>query len=189
MRRILASTSVSLDGYMEGPGRDISWHLVDEELHAYFNDYLAPMSAFLDGRVTHELMASVWPAAAEDPAEEPLMREFGRIWVDKPKILFSRTLDDTRWNTTVRREVDAAEIRALQAQPGGDMVVGGADLVDTFRKLDLIDGYRIFVHPVLVGAGTPFFKAADALTSLELVETRTFGNGVVLLRYDRTPTA
>jgi dihydrofolate reductase len=185
MRKIVVSTSVSLDGYFEGPGHDLSWHRVDEEVHAYFNDSLAAMSVFLDGRVTHELMASFWPAAAEDPEEEPVMREFGRIWVDKPKIVFSRTLEDTRWNTSVRREVDPAEIRALQAEPGGDMVVGGADLVDTFRRLDLIDEYRIFVHPVLVGAGTPLFREADALAALELLETRTFGNGVVLLRYGR----
>jgi dihydrofolate reductase len=105
--------------------------------------------------------------------------------VDKPKILFSRTVDDTRWNTTVRREVDPAEIRALQAEPGGDMVIGGAELVDTFRRLDLIDEYRIFVHPVLAGAGTPYFRQADVLSSLELLGTRTFGNGVVLLRYGR----
>ena len=189
MRKILVSTSVSLDGYFEGLEHDISWHLVDEELHAYMNDYLAPMSVFLDGRVTHELMASVWPDAAEDPDAHPLLAEFGRIWVDKPKFLFSRTSSDTRWNTTVRREVDPAEIRALQAEPGADMVVGGANLVDTFRRLDLVDEYRIFVHPVLVGAGTPFFRQADALTSLELLETRTFGNGVVLLRYGRKSTA
>jgi dihydrofolate reductase len=185
MRKILVSTSVSIDGYFEGPGHDLSWHRVDEEVHAYFNDYLAPMSVFLDGRVTHELMASFWPAMAEDPDEEPVIREFGRIWVEKSKIVFSRTLDDTRWNTTVRREVDPDEMRALTAQPGGDMVVGGADLVDTFRRLDLIDEYRIFVHPVVVGAGTPFFRQSDVLTSLQLLETHTFGNGVVLLRYGR----
>jgi dihydrofolate reductase len=69
------------------------------------------------------------------------------------------------------------------------MVVGGAKLVDAFRRLDLIDEYRIFVHPVLVGAGTPLFKDADALTSLGLLETKTFGNGVVLLRYGRQPSA
>jgi dihydrofolate reductase len=63
------------------------------------------------------------------------------------------------------------------------MVVGGAQLADTFRRLGLIDEYRIYVHPVLVGAGTPYFKHADSWASLQLIETRTFGNGVVLLRY------
>ena len=185
MRKFVVNTSISLDGFHEGPERDISWHRVDDEVHKFMNDSLAPMSVFLDGRVNHELMASVWPDMAEDPEAPALMAEFGRIWVDMPKIVFSSTVEDTRWNTSVRREVDPAEMRALKDQPGGDMVVGGSVLVDTFRRLDLIDEYRVFVHPVLVGAGTPFFKSADALTSLELIETRTFGNGVVLLRYAR----
>jgi dihydrofolate reductase len=134
-------------------------------------------------------MAGYWPTADEDPEAPAPIVEFARIWREMPKIVFSRRLDDTRWNTTVRREVVPEEIRELQAQPGGDMVVGGANLVDTFRRLDLIDEYRIFVHPVLVGAGTKLFRDADALTSLELLETKTFGNGVVLLRYGRQPTA
>jgi dihydrofolate reductase len=185
MRKIVVSSSVSLDGYFEGPGHDLSWHLVDEELHEHFNEVLAGMSIFIDGRVTHQLMADFWPTADQDPEAPPVMVAFSRIWREKPKIVFSRTWEDTAWNTTVRREVDPAEIRALQAEPGGDMVVGGARLVDTFRRLDLIDEYRIYVHPVLVGAGTPLFKDAETLSSLELLETRTFGNGVVLLRYGR----
>ena len=185
MRTVIVNTSVSLDGFHEGLDHDISWHRVDEELHQYMNDTLAQMSLFIDGRVNHELMASVWPAMADDPDAPATMAEFGHIWVNMPKIVYSSTLEDTRWNTTVRREVDPAEIRELKAQPGGDIVVGGATLVDSFRQLDLIDEYRIFVHPVLVGAGTPFFNRTDTLTSLDLIETRTFGNGVVLLRYVR----
>jgi dihydrofolate reductase len=183
MRKLIVLTSVSLDGYMEGPDHDLSWHRVDEEVHAHFNEVLGAMSTFLDGRVTHELMADFWPTADEDPEAPAPIVEFARIWREMPKIVFSRTLQNDPWTTDIRREVVPEEIRQLQAQPGGDMVVGGANLVDTFRRLDLIDEYRIFVHPVLVGAGTPFFRQADVLKSLELLETRTFGNGVVLLRY------
>jgi dihydrofolate reductase len=189
VRKIVVSTSVSVDGYFEGPGHDLSWNLVDEEVHEHFNEKLAAMSVFLDGRVTHQLMAEFWPTADEDPAAHPTMAAFARIWREKPKIVFSRTWADTAWNTTVRREVDTAEIRELQAQPGGDMVVGGAKLVDSFRRLDLIDEYQIYVHPVLVGAGTPFFKPGETLAPLELLQTRTFGNGVVLLRYGRPQAA
>jgi dihydrofolate reductase len=183
MRKLIVFTSVSLDGYLEGPDHDLSWHRVDEEVHAHFNEVLGAMSVFLDGRVTHELMADFWPTADEDPEAPAAVAEFARIWREMPKIVFSRTLQHDPWTSDIRREVVPEEIRQLQAQPGGDMVVGGANLVDTFRRLDLIDEYRIFVHPVLVGAGTPFFRQADVLKSLELLETRTFGNGVVLLRY------
>jgi dihydrofolate reductase len=79
--------------------------------------------------------------------------------------------------------VDPDEIRALKRQPGGDMTLGGVDLVGTFRRLDLVDEYRLYVNPVVVGRGRRLFETADEPTDLELVETRRFGNGVVLLRY------
>jgi dihydrofolate reductase len=83
------------------------------------------------------------------------------------------------------RDVVAGEIAELKAQPGGDMVLGGADLAAAFMRQDLIDEYRIYVHPVVIGRGKPLFPASDATISLRLAETRTFGNGVVLLRYQR----
>jgi dihydrofolate reductase len=79
--------------------------------------------------------------------------------------------------------VDPDEIRALKQQPGGDMTLGGVDLVQTFRRLDLVDEYRLYVNPVVVGRGRRLFETADSPTDLELVENRRFGNGVVLLRY------
>ena len=108
----------------------IDWHLVDDELHSHFNEQLSAMGAFLDGRVTYELMAGFWPAADSDPSSTGPMVEFARIWRDMPKIVYSRTLQRAGWNTTVVRRI-----------------------------------------------------------SLQLAETRAFGNGVVLLRYQRPDTA
>jgi dihydrofolate reductase len=185
VRRIVVMMSVSLDGYFEGPDHDLSWHLVDEEVHTHFNEVLGAMSAFLDGRFTYELMAEFWPTADADPDSPPPMKEFARIWRDMPKFVYSRTLERADWNTTVVHEVDPDAIRLLAAEPGGDMAVGGADLAATFRTLDLIDEYRLYVHPVLVGSGRRLFDAEGAPADLRLVETRTFGNGVVLLRHVR----
>jgi dihydrofolate reductase len=185
VRKIVVSMSVSLDGYMEGPDRDIGWHLVDEELHDHFNEWLAGMGAFLEGRVTYELMAGFWPTADADPASTRPMVEFARIWLDMPKIVYSRTLEHADWNTTIVRDVVVDEVLALKAEPGGDMVLGGADLAATFRKHDLIDEYRLYVNPVLLGAGKPLFAPSDARTDLRLVDTRVFGTGVVLLHYER----
>jgi dihydrofolate reductase len=185
VRKIVVSMSVSVDGYMEGPDRDIGWHLVDEELHDHFNEWLAGMGAFLEGRVTYELMAGFWPTADADPASTRPMVEFARIWRDMPKIVYSRTLEHADSNTTIVRDVVVDEVLALKAEPGGDLVLGGADLAATFRKHDLIDEYRIYVHPVLIGAGKPLFAPSDARTDLRLVDTRVFGNGVVLLHYER----
>lgn len=102
-----------------------------------------------------------------------------------PKIVFSRTLERADWNTTVMRDVVVDEIMALKARPGGDLALGGADLTAAFLRHDLIDEYRIYVHPVLIGRGKPLFPASDAMITLRLARTRTFGNGVVLLRYER----
>jgi dihydrofolate reductase len=113
------------------------------------------------------------------------MIEFARIWREMPKLVFSRTLQRDDWNTTVVRDVVPEEIRRLKAQPGGDLALGGADLADTFRRHDLIDEYRLYLHPVLLGAGKPLFRGAEARSVWRLVETRTFGSGVVLLRYQR----
>ena len=185
MRKIIWMMSVSLDGFMEGPNRELDWGLVDDELHRHFNEELGAMGAFLDGRVTYELMAGFWPTADQDPASPGPVAEFARIWRDMPKIVYSRTLERADWNTTVVRDVVPAEVMQLKAQPGGDLVLGGADLAAAFLHHDLIDEYRIYVHPVIIGRGKPMFRPSDAKIDLRLAETRTFGNGVVLLRYQR----
>lgn len=188
MGQIVLMMGVSLDGYFEGPERQIDWHRVDEELHSYFNDLLRGMSAFLSGRVTYELMADFWPTADADPANPPPMVEFASIWRDMPKIVFSRTLERAGWNTTIRREVDVEEINTLKAESAGDLVVGGADLGATFMRHDLVDEYRISIHPVILGRGRPLFPVSDTPVGLRLVESKTFGNGVVLLHYAREST-
>lgn len=183
MRKVVVQMMLSLDGCFEGPDHDLSWHQVDEELHAHFNAHLATMSAFLEGRVSYELMEAVWPTADQDPDNPPTMREFAGIWRATPKFVFSRTLQEVGPNAVLRSEVDPDEIRALKQQPGGDMTLGGVDLVETFRRHDLVDEYRLYVNPVVVGRGRRLFEPGTEPIDLELVETRPFGNGVVLLRY------
>jgi dihydrofolate reductase len=182
---IVLMLSVSLDGFFEGPNHELDWQLVDDELHHHFNDVLRGAGAFLSGRVTYELMAGFWPTADEDPASTPPMVEFAGIWREKPKIVYSRTLDHADWNTTVFREVVPDEVRDLGRTIGGDLALGGADLAATFRRLDLIDEYRLYVHPVVLGIGRPLFAPSDVRSNLSLTETRTFGSGVVLLHYTR----
>jgi dihydrofolate reductase len=185
MRKVIWMMSVSLDGYFEGPDHELDWHQVDDELHRHFNAELATKGAFLDGRVTYELMAAFWPTADADPASSEPVAEFARIWRDMPKLVYSRTLEQADWNTTIVPDVVPAEIERLKAQPGGDLMLGGADLAATFMRCDLIDEYRIYVHPVVIGRGKPMFRPSDTKVALQLAEMRSFGNGVVLLRYVR----
>ncbi len=139
MRKIILMMSVSLDGFFEGPDHELDWQLVDDELHSHFNEQLAAMGGFLDGRITYELMAGFWPTADTDPSSTAPMVEFARIWREMPKTVFSRTLTTADWNTTVVSELVVEDILALKAQPGGDLAVGGADLAASFIRHDLID--------------------------------------------------
>jgi dihydrofolate reductase len=182
-RKIILGMMVSLDGFIEGPNREIGWHQVDAELHQHMNDDLRTRSTFLSGRVSHELMASFWPTADQDPDVEPEMAEFAGIWRDMPKIVYSRTLAHADWNTTIVREVVVDEVLALKEQPGGDLALGGADLAATFMRHDLIDEYRLFVNPVVLGGGKPLFQGTAL--DLKLVGHHVFGNGVAMLRYER----
>ncbi|MEZ0075358.1 dihydrofolate reductase family protein [Planotetraspora sp. GP83] len=189
MRKIVVQMSVSLDGFFEGPNGELDWHLVDDELHRHFNEQLSRMGAFLNGRVMYELMAEFWPTADKDPSSSEPVVEFARIWRDMPKIVYSKTLERADWNATVVRELVVEEILDLKAQPGGDLALGGADLAAAFMRHDLIDEFRLYVHPIVLGQGRPLFQASDARVDLRLAETRTFGNGVVLLRYQRPGNA
>jgi dihydrofolate reductase len=185
MRKIIVMMTVSLDGYIAGPNGELDWHMVDREVHAHFNERLGAMSAFLDGRATYELMADFWPTADQDPDSTPEMAEFSRIWRDTPKIVYSRTLEKADWNSTVVRGVVPSEVAELKAQPGGDMALGGADLGAAFAALDLVDEYSLYVNPIVLGGGKPLFPVTGRRTELQLAQTRTFANGVVLLRYER----
>ena len=93
MARVIYSMSVSLDGFIETPGRDLDWVVIDEELHRYFNDEARDQAAFLYGRRMYQLMAGYWPTADDDPAIPAYMAEWAAIWREKPKVVFSRTLD------------------------------------------------------------------------------------------------
>lgn len=183
MNRIVVTMSVSLDGYFEGPDREIGWHKVDDELLAHMNEWLGKAGGFLDGRVTWQLMDDYWPTADQAPDATPLVVEFARIWREMPKVVYSRTLEHADWNTTIAREVVPEEVRALRDNATGDLVVGGADLAAEFRRHDLIDEYRVYVHPVVIGRGKPLFPEGTEPFDLQLTETKVFGNGVVLLRY------
>lgn len=187
MNKIVSSISVSLDGFFEGPDRDIEWHSVDEEVHQHFNDVFRTAGAFVEGRVTYQLMEEFWPTADQDPDSAGPMAEFAGIWREMPKYVYSRTLESVGPGATLLREVDRDQVCAVRDAAAGDLIVGGADLVESFRRLDLVDEYRVYVHPVLLGRGRPFFGEGEDRQGLRLLESRAFGNGVVLLRYETDP--
>jgi dihydrofolate reductase len=185
MRKVILFVQVSLDGFFEGPKKEIDWNMVDDELHAHVNEVLKVAGGFLSGRVTYELMAGYWPTADADPASTPFVKEFAPIWRDMPKVVYSKTLTSAGWSTTIARDVVRGEVEELKLRARGDLVVGGGDLGAGFMGQDLIDEYRIYVHPIQIGEGKRLFPPSKEKVLLRLAETRPFGNGVVLLRYER----
>jgi dihydrofolate reductase len=185
MRKLIYSMGVSLDGFIAGRGGEIGWSAPDEELHLFHNEQMRAVGAHLCGRRLYETMV-YWETADEDPALPQTEREFAQLWQALPKIVFSTTLESVVGNARLVRGDVAAEVAKLKAAPGKDLAVGGAGLAASLARLGLIDEYGLFVSPVVLGGGTPFFPALEAPVDLELVETRTFANRVVYLRY-RTP--
>jgi dihydrofolate reductase len=186
MRKVIYSSMVSLDGFIEAVNGDLSWSYPDEELHQHFNDLESAIDIHLYGRRMYENMSAFWPTADENPSAPQVEIEYARIWKNMPKIVFSKTLDRVGWNSRLVRGDIAEEVNKLKEQPGGDMSIGGADLASTFMRLGLIDEYRLYIQPIVLGSGAPMFRALDDKINLRLVETRTFGSGAVLLRYRQT---
>jgi len=182
MGKVIYSMFVSLDGFIEGPNKELDWHIVDEELHTYVNDQERALGAFLYGRRMYEVM-SYWQTADTNPSSPEHEVEYARIWKSIPKIVFSKTLEQVEGNARLVRENIVEEITKLKEQTGKDLGLGGANIASTFMRLGLIDEYQLYVHPVVLGGGTPMFPTLGDTINLRLVEARTFGSGVVLLRY------
>ncbi|HET7051949.1 MAG TPA: dihydrofolate reductase family protein [Solirubrobacteraceae bacterium] len=184
MRKLIYSMTVSLDGFIAAPGGDIGWSAPDEELHRFHNDEVRELGAHLLGRRLYETMV-YWETADQDPSASEVTLDFARIWQALPKVVFSSTLDRVEGNTRLSSADLASELARLKEEPGGDLAVGGAGLASELIERNLIDDYRLFVSPVVLGGGTPYFPALERPIDLELLETRTFGGGVHYLHYAR----
>lgn len=184
VRAVTFSMSMSLDGYIVGPDGGFDWSRPDEELFAFATDEVRALGAHLLGRRLYETM-SYWETAEQDPTNVAAELEFAEIWRRLPKVVCSRTLTSVEGTSTrLATGTLADEIELLKAQPGeGNIAIGGATLAAAAAALDLIDEYRIRVHPVLVGGGTPFFPRAEQRVDLELLDTRTFASQVVFQHY------
>jgi dihydrofolate reductase len=182
---VIFSMGVSVDGFVAGPGDTIDWTVPDPELHQFHNDRVRAQGAQICGRKLYETMV-YWETADQDPSLDSVEQEFAALWQALPKVVFSSTLTAVEGNTRLATGSIGDELAALKAQTDGDIGIGGATLAAAFSDLGLIDEYLLFVSPIILGAGTPFFGPLDDRIPLELVETRTFASRVVYLRYRRT---
>ncbi len=176
---------VSLDGYIEGESHDLSWHNVDEEFNTFAAEQMDEGDIILFGRRTYQLMEGFWPSK-EGLEDDPIVAEKMNT---TPKIVFSRTLKSVQetdiWkNVRLVKNNIAEEIQKLKEQPGKALfVLGSNNLCVTLLELGLLDELRIMVNPVVIGKGTPLFAGIKEEVHLNLLESRTFGNGNVLMHY------
>lgn len=196
-RPVVVTTFLTLDGYMVGPDEDISW-VIDGFDAEMADDVAEAMSreadVFVFGRVTYEIFAAYWPTAVPydegdelSPAEGKEDPRIIRALNESTKLVFSRTLEGSDWhNTRVVRQGLEDEIRSLKRQPGkGINIQGSASIVQALGRADLVDEYRLYVHPVLLGAGTPLFAGAGGRQDFELADVKRYANGVVAMTYTR----
>ena len=200
-RRVVASTFVTLDGYMVGPDEDMSWVIAgfDPEMQADIAEYMSRESdVFVFGRVTYEIFAAYWPTAVPygegdelHPAEGKEDPRIIRALNDSPKLVFSKTLERSEWsNTRIVDEGLEDEIRRLRKQPGKAVSIqGSASVVQALARADLIDEYHLYVHPVLLGDGKALFAGGINRQDLELARIKPYANGVVAMNYTRKAVA
>lgn len=185
MRKLIYSISVSLDGYIAGPGDDISWGEPSEDLHWHHNERITEDLVALYGRKLWETMAPHWSTLEEGPGVAPVELDFAKRWRAQEKVVFSSTLTEVSGKARLYTGDPVPEIERLKAEDGGALEIGGATLASAAIRAGLVDDYRLYYAPVAIGAGTPCFRDLTSWVELKLTETQTFDNGVVLMRYEK----
>jgi dihydrofolate reductase len=188
MRDVVYVASISIDGFLGAADGDDDWVVPDEQLHRHFNRLEAEFETELYGRRMYELMADFWPTADEDHEAPGYIAEYAHIWRAMPKVVFSATLDSVGWNSRLVAGDAITEVARLKAEPGGDMSVGGTALATSLARAGLIDEFRFYVMPTIVGKGTPAFAELGRHIDVSTLEVRQFDtSGAVLLRYRALP--
>ena len=172
---------MSLDGFCDHTAMD-----ADDEIHEHYNELLRNAGALIYGRKTYQLMENHWPSIVKNPTGNKPMDDFAILIDNIPKIVYSRTLKNVVWrNTELKNEIFKEDIIQLKQQPGKDIFVGSPGLIVALTQLDLIDEYQLAIHPTIVGNGLPLFKNITERVNLNLLQTKTFGCGVIVLYYEK----
>ena len=181
MRKLIAAMNMTLDGFC-----DHTAGIADDEIHQHYSDLLRSADTLINGRITYQLM-EYWRSVAENPTGNKATDDFAATINDISKIVYSRTLKSVDWkNTELKNEFVKQEILDLKQQTGKNIVVGSPSMIVTLAKLNLIDEYQLGVLPTVLGSGLTLFKDISDRIDLKLLNTKTFGCGVIMLYYEPT---
>ena len=172
---------VSLDGYIAGPDGNIGLPVPEADLHQHFNDMMEQTSMELCGRRMYEVMR-FWDSPEREASGSKVERDFARAWQDTPKIVFSTTLREVGPNARLVNSDAENEVASLKLKTEGYISVAGANLAAHLARANLIDEYRLYMHPVVLGGGKPYFEPGLSL-ALKPLATESLPQGVTLLRY------
>lgn len=179
MKKVILDLATSLDGFIEGPNGEIDWCIMDDDMG--FDDFLSSVDTIFYGRVSYDAWGNFQPEAQAAPAELALWKAVH----SKKKFVFSSQHHEDDRATFVHEDIERT-VHALKQEGDGDIwLYGGASLIKTFIQLNLIDVYRISVHPIALGNGKPLFEDLDDRLQLKLLTSKAFRSGVVQLVYER----
>jgi dihydrofolate reductase len=185
MRNIISFVHVSLDGFVAGPKGEMNWIKVDEEIFDFVGKRISQTDTALYGRATYEMMEGYWPNAGKKPDASKHDIEHSEWYGKAHKIVLSKTIPTT-WlkNTTVISDQLSEQIHRIKEKQGSEILLfGSPSATHALMELDLIDGYWLFVNPVILGEGIPLFKNIQHKSNLQLQSTRSFTSGVTELNY------
>ncbi|GIM93383.1 dihydrofolate reductase family protein [Paractinoplanes toevensis] len=184
MRKIIYWVHTSIDGFVNGPNDAFDWAVMGPELSAYSEGLNQRVDTLLYGRPVWEMMVGFWPSV-ETTSPDPHLATFAPFWRATPKIVFSHDYPGDEWASRVVHGDLAAEVTALKAQPGADLLLtGGAGLAGALTELGLIDEYHIAVHPVVLGGGRTVFAEPKQRLKLRTVESRLLDGRIVVTSYE-----
>lgn len=183
MRKVSVLNRVSIDGFYAGPKGEIDWFIHEAEVEKAAHELMAP-DTLLMGRVTYQMFESYWPPVARDPNAPEDARVIANELNELTKVVFSTTLEEVTWvNSRLVKGDMTKEVSRLKQGNGADITIfGSGTIVQQLAAEGLIDEYLIVVTPVILGAGKPLFKEVKK-SNLELLKTRSFPSGNVLLHY------
>ena len=176
---------ISLDGFVAGPNGEMDWIKVDEEIFDHVGKRISEGDTSLYGRVTFEMMEGYWPTAGEKPNASKHDIEHSKWYSKVQKVVLSKTLKEAKLtNTKIISNNVADSIHEIKQQAGNDILLFGSPTATlSLMKLDLIDGYWLFVNPIILGQGIPLFADIKNKTKLSLLTTRQFACGVMEINY------
>lgn len=187
MRKLISFMHISLDGFVAGLNGEMDWIKVDEEIFDFVGKRISEGDTALYGRVTYEMMESYWPTAADKPSASRHDIEHSKWYKNVRKIVLSKTMKNTGLSgTKILSDNLADRINEIKQEEGKDILIFGSPATThSLIQLDLIDGYWLFVNPIVLGRGIPLFTGLQKKTELNLLSTRQFSCGVTELNYTR----